>query len=91
MINWKKLARELSAFSHCLKDLVIVYYMTVVAFQNKVPMYFGERSLTYYQEYRVSLGKDLTAVHTLCRILNLLVSDCQQFCKGSSHIPKGFF
>ena len=51
MINWKKLARELSAFFHCLKDLAIVYYITVLAFENKVPMYLGEHSLTYCQEY----------------------------------------
>ena len=51
MINWKKLAWELSAFSHCLKDLAVAYYITVVAFENKVPMYLGEHSLTYCQEY----------------------------------------
>ena len=37
MINWKKLFRELSTFSHCVKGLAIV----VVAFENKVPMYLG--------------------------------------------------
>ena len=60
MINWKKLAGDLSAFSHCLKDLAIFYYITVVTFENKVPMYLGEHSLTYCQ--LLSLGKDLTAV-----------------------------
>ena len=33
-----------------LKGLAIVYYITVVAFENKVPMCLDDHSLTYCQE-----------------------------------------
>ena len=88
MINRQKLAREQSTFSHCLKDLAIVYYITVVAFENNVPMYLGEHSLTYCQEY---LSERISQMSRHCAGFFLLISDCQQFCKGSIDIPKDLF
>ena len=77
----------MSAFSHCLKGLAIVYYITVVAFENKVPMCLDDHSLTYCQE------NPLLKIWQLSRTAYKSVVDLQfqQFCKDPSIFLKNFF
>ena len=70
------------------KGLAIVYYITVVAFENKIPMCLDDHSLTYCQE------NPLVKIWKLSRTAYESVVDlgCQQFCKDFIKIfLKGFF
>ena len=51
--NNQKQLSEKSKPDNCqcfLKGLAIVYYITVLPFENKVPMCLDDYSLNYYQE-----------------------------------------
>ena len=59
--------------------MAIVYYITVVAFENKVPMCLDDHSLTYCQENPlVKIGQPSRTAYE-----SFVDLQCQQFCKDS--------